>query len=314
MNPQTGVVASAHVPVMLDRVLDCWLTDTDGTYVDCTYGRGGHSRALLERLGAAARLYVIDRDPVAIEDAAALASADPRVVPLHGRFGNLNEVLAARVDEHLAGVLFDFGVSSPQLDEPERGFSFMNDGPLDMRMDPSRGPTAAEWLNSASVDEMARVFKTYGEERFAGRIARAIERERPLFTTLGLAQVVEAAQPSRTPQKHGATRVFQAVRIHVNSELDEIRQGLTAAFERLAPGGRLVTLSFHSLEDRIVKHTFRSWTHPDPGPRRLPTREIVQARAILIAKATRASGVELQGNPRARSATLRAVERLAVSA
>lgn len=314
MTSETHEAIAEHVPVMLDRVLDCWLTDAAGTYLDCTYGRGGHSRALLQRLTTSARLYVIDRDPAAVEHAEALAGTDPRVVPLHGRFGDLDRLLTTHLSGPLTGVLFDFGVSSPQLDQAERGFSFMKDGPLDMRMDTSRGITAAEWLNTTTVEEMTRVFREYGEERFAGRIARAIERERPLFSTLGLAQVVEAAQPSRTPQKHGATRVFQAVRIHVNGELDEIRSGLSAAFERLAPGGRLVTLSFHSLEDRIVKQSFRAWTHPDPGPRRLPTRQTVQPRAKVIAKPARANAREVEQNTRARSATLRAVERLAESA
>ena len=297
-----------HQPVLLQEALTYWPTRSDGVYLDGTFGRGGHARALLARLDADARLLVIDRDPLAVAEAERLAAQDARVSVHRGAFGELARVLPTHLS--FSGVLFDFGVSSPQLDDPARGFSFLSDGPLDMRMDPSTGPTAAEWLNTVPEAEMARVFREYGEERFAGRIARAIVRARPLETTLALAQVVQAAQPSRTPGKHGATRVFQAVRIQVNDELGQVEAGLGDAFERLEPGGHLVAISFHSLEDRIVKRTFRGWTQPEQAPRRLPTRTPVVARARKLAGPVRASARELAQNPRARSATLRAVERV----
>ena len=308
---------SPHQPVMLDEVLGCWFTDPGGVYLDCTYGRGGHSRALLDRLNASARLFVIDRDPEAVEHAHGLADQDTRVVPLHGAFSDIDRLLTTAGGTALTGVLFDLGVSSPQLDQASRGFSFSNDGPLDMRMDNSTGPTAAEWLNSATVEEMAGVFRRYGEERHAARIARAVERARPLATTQALADVVERAQPRRAqargPVRHGATRVFQAIRIHINAELDEIGTGLDVAFNRLITGGRLVALSFHSLEDRLVKQAFRALTRPDPGPRRLPLRGAPPVLARAVAGPVKATAREVHANPRARSATLRAIERVAVA-
>ncbi len=303
---------SSHIPVLLDEVLENLVGSTTGTYVDATFGRGGHSRALLSRLQPEARLVVIDRDPAAIADANTLAAADMRVTVCQARFSSLAAVLAEHAVQDVQGVLMDLGVSSPQLDAAARGFSFLKDGPLDMRMDPESGESAADWLNTAEPAEIARVLKDYGEERFARRIARAIIAARPLQTTAQLAEVVEQAVPGRVQQKHPATRTFQAVRMYVNAELDELEQGLQAAFDALAPGGRLAVISFHSLEDREVKHTFRTWTRPPPLPRRVPVRHQDQrTQARDVAGPLRPSAAELARNPRARSATLRVIEKAA---
>jgi len=307
-------VSGTHDPVLLSETveqLDAVL-DSALVFVDATFGRGGHSRALLERLGPDARLVVVDRDPTATATATELAAADSRVIVCHGTFSQLPELLAGVGVALVDGVLLDLGVSSPQLDEAERGFSFQHDGPLDMRMDPTRGPTAAEWLNGASVDDIARVLKSLGEERFARRIARAIVAARPVRTTRELAEIVEAAQPgSRERGKHPATRTFQAIRMRVNDELEELDRGLTAAFEQLLPGGRLAVISFHSLEDRLVKQRFRTLSSPPELPRHLPVRAASQApRARVVAGPIRAGARELAHNPRARSATLRVLERL----
>lgn len=302
----------SHIPVLLDEVLENLVGSTTGTYVDATFGRGGHSRALLSRLQPEARLVAIDRDPAAIAEANALAAADVRVTVCQAKFSSLAAVLAEHAVSDVQGVLMDLGVSSPQLDAAARGFSFLKDGPLDMRMDPESGESAADWLNRADEADIARVLKDYGEERFARRIARAIIAARPLATTVQLAEAVAQAVPSRGAQpKHPATRTFQAVRMFVNAELDELEQGLQAAFDALAPGGRLAVISFHSLEDREVKHTFRSWTRPPSLPRRVPVRHQDQrTQARDVAGPLRPSDAELARNPRARSATLRVIEKV----
>ncbi|MEM7220136.1 MAG: 16S rRNA (cytosine(1402)-N(4))-methyltransferase RsmH [Pseudomonadota bacterium] len=308
--------AAAHLPVLLQELLDAVLTDTSGTYVDATFGRGGHSRALLERLAPDATLLVLDRDSAALAEARALQAEDARVQAEHGAFDAIAALASRHGHTEVDGVMFDLGVSSPQLDQAERGFSFRAAGPLDMRMDQSAGQTAADWLNAAPAAEMERVFRDYGEERFARRIAREIERARPLQTTVELATVVAAAQPRPDRNKHAATRVFQAIRIFINDELGQIERALPAAWNLLRPGGRLAVISFHSLEDRLVKRAFRDLAAPPDVPRRLPIREadLIKAhgpRRAKLHKRVKPAAAEVETNPRARSAVLRTVERLA---
>ncbi|MDP6470874.1 MAG: 16S rRNA (cytosine(1402)-N(4))-methyltransferase RsmH [Pseudomonadales bacterium] len=303
-----------HEPVLRDETVS-WLTGTNGSahgdFVDATFGRGGHSTALLERLTADSRLLVLDRDVEAYQVALELAGRDTRITAVHGSFEDLGAALVSAGMERIRGAMMDLGVSSPQLDRAERGFSFSGDGPLDMRMDQSRGTTAAQWLNSADEQEIGRVLKEYGEERYARRIARAIVAARPLSSTVQLAQVVVGAQPRHRGSKHGATRTFQAVRIQVNAELDQVKTGLLTLFSALQEGGRLAVISFHSLEDRIVKRTFRDWSRPASMPRRLPiTVTQTQVPGRVVAGPVRAGESERRHNPRARSATLRVIERL----
>jgi 16S rRNA (cytosine1402-N4)-methyltransferase len=257
-------------------------------------------------------VVAVDRDPEAVAAGEALAAGDPRLTLQHGNFAELAAILAALGIVEVQGVIMDLGVSSPQLDDPERGFSFRHDAPLDMRMDTSRGSTAADWLNHAEEQELARVLREYGEERYARRIAAAIVAARPLVTTGDLVAAIRAAQPRPVPGKHEATRVFQAVRIQVNGELDALRQGLEAAFAHLAAGGRLAVISFHSLEDRIVKQFFRQLSAPSALPRRLPVRH-AESRppARLVGRPITAGTAETADNPRARSARLRVLEKAA---
>ena len=285
-----------------------------GIYVDGTFGRGGHSRLILERLGPEGRLIALDRDPQAA--AAAAQIDDPRLTFVHTNFASLSRALddagAASVD----GMLFDLGVSSPQLDEPARGFSFRHDGPLDMRMDPSQGMSAADWLAGAEEQQIRGVIQDYGEERFAKQIAAAIvdaRRREPIVRTRQLAELVAQAVRTREPGQDPATRTFQALRIHVNRELEEVSVMLPQAVARLAPQGRLAVISFHSLEDRIVKRFLQSAARPEM-PRRLPLKasEMPQPTLKLLGRAMRASSQETTRNPRARSATLRVAERTAV--
>lgn len=307
-------MSGAHDPVLCEETIEHLMPVLEhaAVFVDATYGRGGHSARLLAKLGPDARLIVVDRDPEAIASAQALAASDSRVTVCQGPFSALPELLANVGVEKVDGVLLDLGVSSPQLDNAARGFSFQHDGPLDMRMDPGHGAPAAEWLNSAPEQEIAGVLKTLGEERFARRIARAIVAARPLTTTRELAQVIEAAQPpSRERGKHPATRSFQAIRMHVNDELGELAAGLDAAFAQLLPGGRLAIISFHSLEDRLVKQRFRALSSPPSIPRHLPVRaDSHQPQARVVAGPIRAGAREVARNPRARSATLRVLERI----
>ena len=304
--------AQSHVPVLLGEVLENLLTSGSGIYVDATFGRGGHSRALLEKLDKDGRVIALDRDPQAYESGLALAASDQRLTVRKARFSELGRVLAEEQVDAVQGVLMDVGVSSPQLDDAERGFSFA-DGPLDMRMDPESGEPASVWLNQAEEGEIARVLRQHGEERFAKRIAAAIVANRPIERTQVLAELVADAIPAavrRKSRKHPATKVFQAIRIHINGELEELAQGLQQAFDALAPGGRLAVISFHSLEDRLVKRQFKAWTSPPNLPRRLPVPDQSDVTAARhIAGPVKAQALELAANNRARSAVLRVVER-----
>ena len=280
-------------------------------FVDATFGRGGHSRALLDELSSNARLITIDRDLEAVAVARELASADPRVTACHGRFSDISGILDGLGLVSVHGVILDLGVSSPQLGEARRGFSFRTDGPLDMRMDQSAGLTAAKWVNEADESEIRGVLERLGEERHARRIARAIVLARPLTTTRELADVVSRAQPRGTPGKHDATRTFQAIRMRINDELEELEQGLSAAFSCLAIAGRLAVISFHSLEDRKVKRFIRSLSQAPPLPRRLPVRDSqLPVPGRRVGGPIRATATETRDNPRARSAMLRVVERV----
>jgi len=299
-----------HEPVLAREAIEALAVRADGVYVDGTFGRGGHSRLILERLGAAGRLIALDRDPQAAE--AARAIGDPRFTFFKAKFSDLSMVPA-----QVAGMLFDLGVSSPQLDDPARGFSFRHDGPLDMRMDPEAGMSAAEWLARAEEQEIRGVIADYGEERFAKQIAAAIvaaRRGAPIVRTRQLADLVAQAVRTREPGQDPATRTFQALRIHVNRELEEVSLMLPQAAARLAPQGRLAVISFHSLEDRIVKRFMQSLARPEM-PRRLPLRasEMPQPALRIVGRAQRASRQEITRNPRARSATLRVAERTAVT-
>jgi 16S rRNA (cytosine1402-N4)-methyltransferase len=307
-------MTQAHVPVLLREAVDALEVRAEGVYADCTFGRGGHSREILRRLGSRGRLVALDRDLEAA--AAARRIADARLIVLHASFGRLQGVLGAEGIAQVDGLLMDLGVSSPQLEEPGRGFSFRSDGPLDMRMDASGGTTAAEWLASASEQQLGEVIKTYGEERFARQIARAIvaaRSGRALHSTRELAQIVEDAVRTREPGQDPATRTFQAIRIFINQELEELSLALAHSLELLREGGRLVAISFHSLEDRIVKRFMRDNAQPVPVPRGLAVREADRAppRLRLIGKPIRASQAEIAANPRARSAVLRVAEKLA---
>jgi len=288
----------------------------DGRYCDATFGRGGHTAAILRALGPAGQVVAIDRDPEAVEAGRVRFARDLRLTLVRGSFGELEEcVRAAGLDGELDGVLLDLGVSSPQLDEARRGFSFMQDGPLDMRMDNEAGQSAAQWLAKATEREIADVLRTLGEERFARRIARAILAARaqgPLTRTGQLAEIVAAAVPTREPGKHPATRTFQAIRIHVNRELEQLESALPQAVRLLVPGGRLCVISFHSLEDRIVKRYIRREEQGDPVYAGLPTvPPHARPRLKRVGGAIMAGEAEVQSNPRARSAVLRVAERLA---
>jgi len=287
----------------------------NGIYVDGTFGRGGHARAILARLGSAGRLIAIDRDPDAVAAARALAALDPRLTVAAAPFGALSTALrGAGVTGRVQGILLDLGVSSPQLDTPGRGFSFMADGPLDMRMDPGTGESAAAWLARADADAIAAVLYEFGEERFGGRIARAVVAARadsPLRTTRALADLVARVVPTREPGKHPATRTFQALRIQVNDELGELRRALAAVCDLLDGAGRLVVISFHSLEDRIVKRFMRDEVHGPRFPKGLPVTAAQSCgRLRLVGKALRPGPAEVAANPRSRSAVLRVAERL----
>lgn len=303
----------AHVSVLLREAVDGLNIRPDGIYVDGTFGRGGHSRAIVERLGPQGRLIALDRDLAAQE--AGKAIADARFTLVHSGFSSLKERLGELGVSKVDGVLLDIGISSPQIDEAERGFSFRFDGPLDMRMDQSRGQTAAEFLAVASEQQLGGVIKDYGEERFAKQIARAIVAARTggvaITTTRQLAKIVASAVYKTEPGQDPATRTFQALRIFINQELEELSLTLPQCVEVLAPGGRLAVISFHSLEDRIVKQFIRSQQDRDNLPARFPVRasELPPSRLVAIGRAIRASAAEVKANPRARSAVLRIAER-----
>jgi 16S rRNA (cytosine1402-N4)-methyltransferase len=301
----------SHVSVLLTEAVEALAVQADGIYVDATFGRGGHSRAILAQLGPAGRLIALDRDPAAI--AAGQAITDPRLTLVHAWFGDLADVLDRLQIKKVNGVLMDIGVSSPQLDEAERGFSFRFDAPLDMRMDPTQGETVAEWLARASQREIGGVLKDYGEERFANAIAKALvaaRSEHSISTTRQLAALVEKAVPTREPGQHPATRSFQALRIFINRELEELTLSLPQAVKQLAPGGRLVVISFHSLEDRIVKHYLREQSQSAQPPKGVPVRaaDLPPPRMRLIGKPIFPSDAEVQANPRSRSAVMRVAE------
>lgn len=303
-----------HVTVLLQEAVDALVTNPNGFYVDGTFGRGGHSALVLQQLGANGRLMGIDKDLSAIAVARQRFAGDQRFEIAHGSFAELAALVAARhMTGQVDGVLLDLGVSSPQLDEAGRGFSFLNDGPLDMRMDQSRGQSAAEWVNTASEEDIAWVLKEYGEERFAKRMARAIvaERQRRPFTrTKHLAEVIKEANPAWEKGKHPATRAFQAIRIQVNNELGDLEAVLEQALDVLKPGGRLVVISFHSLEDRVVKRFIRRQEQGDPVPKGLPIRdEQLNKRMRSCGKAIKASDSEVDTNVRSRSAIMRVAEK-----
>ena len=306
-----------HITVLLDEAVEALALRANGCYFDGTFGRGGHSRLILQGLGGDGRLLGFDKDPLAIASGNALAAEDGRFVVVQRSFAELgDEALARGLQGKVDGILLDLGVSSPQLDDAERGFSFLNDGPLDMRMNPDAGMSAAEFIATASADEIARVFKEYGEERFAKRMARAVVERRALKSferTADLAAVLTEANPAWEKGKNPATRAFQGLRIHVNNELGDLERGLEAALETLAVGGRLVVISFHSLEDRIVKQFMKRQAkgEVDNLPRDLPIiPKAFEPRLKLIAKPIYAGEAELKANPRSRSAVMRVAEKL----
>ena len=301
----------SHLPVMWTQVMDGLCVRKDGRYLDGTFGRGGHARGVLDRLGPTGRLLVMDKDPVAMASAAELVSEDARVAAFRGSFAALADW--SETAEGLDGVLFDLGVSSPQLDEAGRGFSFRNDGPLDMRMDNESGESAAQWLARASEKDIADVLFTYGEEKLSRKIARAIvavRQETPITRTAQLAELIASLVGRGDGKIHPATRSFQGIRIFINRELDDLETGLAAAHERLKPGGRLAVISFHSLEDRIVKQFIARHAKAPPGNRRMPAAQPFTPTLKEICGAQRADSEELVHNPRARSAVLRVAEKL----
>ncbi|WP_118182294.1 16S rRNA (cytosine(1402)-N(4))-methyltransferase RsmH [Paraburkholderia phosphatilytica] len=306
-----------HRTVLLDEAVDALVTRADGIYIDGTFGRGGHSRAVLAKLGEAGRLIAFDKDPQAIAEAQKIA--DPRFGIVHESFASLRAAVAERGVGRISGVLLDLGVSSPQFDDPERGFSFRADGPLDMRMDPTRGESAADWLARATVQELTEVIRDYGEERFAFQIAKALVARRaesdrlgPLDSTGELAQIVANVVKTREKGKDPATRTFQAIRIHVNQELAELQVVLEAALSLLEQGGRLVVISFHSLEDRIVKRFMQAQSSAPAVDRRLPIRAVdLPSPPLKLLGRVFASDAEVAANPRARSAVMRIAERVA---
>jgi 16S rRNA (cytosine1402-N4)-methyltransferase len=309
-------MSALHDTVLLHEAVDALVGNPAGVYVDGTFGRGGHSREILRRLAPQGRLFAVDKDEEAERVAGELRREDPRLLFARGSFAALPRLLQESGIESVDGILLDLGVSSPQLDEAERGFSFLRDGPLDMRMDRSRGESAAAWLARADADEIATVLREFGEERYARRIAAAIVRARddaPLTRTGQLAEIVRAAHPRWEKHHHPATRSFQAIRIHVNRELDDLSELLAAALPLLTVGGRLVVISFHSLEDRIVKRYLRDLSRPPRLPRDIPIRDsdAPAAPLRLLGRAVRASEAEVAANPRARSAIMRCAERVA---
>ncbi len=303
-----------HQTVLLREAVDALVTNPAGFYVDGTFGRGGHSRYLLEKLDAGGRLLGVDKDPAAQAAAQQLAGAESRFEFFHGSFAELPAQLRRMGIEAVDGILLDLGVSSPQLDDGTRGFSFLQDGPLDMRMDTTRGETAAQWLSHAGTEEIALVLKEYGEERFSRRIAAAIVAARgveAITSTARLARVVSEANPKWEKHKHPATRAFQAIRIKVNRELVDLQELLAGALDLLRVGGRLVVISFHSLEDRLVKRYMRDMSRGEQFPPGVPVRDdALNRRMKLVGKAVRASAAEVAGNVRSRSAIMRVAEKI----
>ncbi|MCH6584268.1 MAG: 16S rRNA (cytosine(1402)-N(4))-methyltransferase RsmH [Proteobacteria bacterium] len=305
-----------HITVLLHEAVDALEIKPDGIYVDGTFGYGGHSRLILERLGKDGRLIAFDKDLSAVTEGRAIEDACFHIV--HSRFSRIQQELQELGVSRVDGILLDLGVSSPQLEEASRGFSFRLNGPLDMRMDTSQGQTATEWIASVSEAHLGEVIKNYGEERFAKQIARAVVTTRsrqPIVTTLQLAEIVATAVRSRKQNQNPATRTFQAIRIYLNQELEELSLSLPQCVELLNPGGRLVIISFHSLEDRVVKRFMRAAANPDMLPRRLPIRNkemlcLSRHKLRLVGKAVRPRENEVAVNPRARSAVMRVAERV----
>jgi 16S rRNA (cytosine1402-N4)-methyltransferase len=302
-----------HQPVLLEQAVSSLKIRGDGIYLDATFGRGGHSRAIMARLTEQGRLFTLDKDPQAVVAGLEEWGNDPRFSIVQGSFADMDRMVQEwQIERNLDGILLDLGVSSPQLDDPERGFSFRKEGPLDMRMDPTKGVSATDWLAETPEREMARVFWEFGEERHARRIARSVVKARQLQcleTTTQLAELIETTIGKRE-KKHPATRCFQAIRIVVNNELGDLTSGLEAAIRQLRPGGRLVAISFHSLEDRLVKRTFREAVRPGKIRRNIPDHPDWSPRLKLIGKAMRPSEQETSANPRARSAIMRVAEKL----
>lgn len=306
-----------HISVLLEEAIDGLDIQDDGCYIDCTFGRGGHSGLILSKLGEQGRLIAIDRDPTAIEAAKKFAD-DQRFTIEHQGFSALTEIADKhQITKKVDGVLLDLGVSSPQLDDPERGFSFMKDGPLDMRMDTSKGQTAQEWLAKADVEDISWVLKTFGEEKLGWRIANAIveaREEAPITRTGQLAKIIATAAPQKEIKKHPATRSFQAIRMYINSELEQIENVLAASLDVLAPGGRLVVISFHSLEDRLVKQFMKKHSQGKQAPRGMPIleAELQKGKKLsLVGRKTKPSKTEVEHNVRSRSSVLRVAQRLA---
>lgn len=304
-----------HITVMLNEAVEALVTDPDGFYIDGTFGRGGHSSLILSKLSEKGRLLGIDKDPMAIAEAQRRFGDDPRFSIEHGAFSEIESFVAKRdLVGQVTGVLLDLGVSSPQLDDPSRGFSFQYDGPLDMRMNTTSGESAAEWINRASESEIADVLFHYGEERFSRRMAKAVVAERqksPIMSTARLASIITDANPRWEKGKNPATRAFQGIRIHINRELDEIETCLDQTLELLAPQGRMVVISFHSLEDRIVKRFIRRHVKGDEHlPSGVPfTQSMLNQRLKGLGKAIKASAAEVDANPRSRSAVMRVAEK-----
>jgi 16S rRNA (cytosine1402-N4)-methyltransferase len=305
-----------HVSVLMNETLEALDIKADGTYIDGTFGRGGHSGQILSRLGEQGRLQAIDQDPQAIEASKKFAD-DARFNIVHTRFSNIEQVATeAGILGQVDGILLDIGVSSPQLDDADRGFSFMKDGPLDMRMDPTSGRSAAQWLAEAELEDITFVIKKYGEEKFGRRIAHKIVETRdetPITTTKQLADLVDEAVPVKDKHKHPATRTFQAIRIYINSELEEIQTALQASLSVLKPGGRLVVISFHSLEDRIVKQFIKKQSKGEAVPRGLPLTEAQLNKNLTLkalGKAIKPTADEIAANPRSRSSVLRVAQKL----
>jgi 16S rRNA (cytosine1402-N4)-methyltransferase len=302
-----------HYPVLLEEAVSSLGVRGDGIYLDATFGRGGHSRAIMARLTEQGRLFTLDKDPQAVSAGLEEWGDDPRFSIVQGSFAEMDRMVQEwQIERNLDGILLDLGVSSPQLDDPERGFSFRKGGPLDMRMDPTKGVSAADWLAGTSEREMSRVFWEFGEERHARRIARSIVKARQqqsLESTTQLAELIEATI-GKQEKKHPATRCFQAIRIVVNNEMGDLAKGLDAAIRQLRQGGRLVVISFHSLEDRLVKRTFREAVRPGKVRRNIPAHPDWSPRLKLVGKAIRPSEQEISANPRARSAIMRVAEKL----
>lgn len=305
-----------HTTVLLKEAVDALLVDPDGSYVDGTFGRGGHCSELLSRLSDKGSVIAIDKDPQAISAGLDRFQQEQRLSLVHGSFGDLAKIVSHTGKQgSISGVLLDLGVSSPQLDQAQRGFSFLRDGPLDMRMDTSKGMSAAEWIASADEQEIAKVLKEYGEERFARRMARAVIRERalqPITRTVQLAQILAAAHPAWERGKHPATKAFQAIRIFINRELADLDSLLMQIIDCLKVGGRLVVISFHSLEDRRVKRFIRDQEQGIKLPKNLPVRDIDRGvRLVKVGKAIKPANTEVEHNVRARSAVMRIAERVA---